>query len=105
DRRATLLSATDKARDLVRRYEALKAERLSPVLQKFRPDEIRQLTSLLKRFSVSLYEKEASGESFCLRCAAYGEEDCPVGHILGNCPYQKMRSRSHTSPGIEEGPG
>ena len=91
---ATLLSANPKGRDLVRRYEAMKAERLAPILERFEPAEIDQLSHLLERFSVLLFDHEKSGEGFCLRCAAYVEEHCPVGHVVGNCPYERIRSRN-----------
>ena len=101
DRRATLLSASPRGRRLVRQYETLKAQRLAPVLQRFRVEEIDQLAHLLERFSVLLFDREKSEDGFCLRCAAYCEDHCPVGHVLGNCPYEKIRSRSRPV----EGPG
>jgi DNA-binding MarR family transcriptional regulator len=94
DRRATLLSANPKGRELVRRYEVMKAERLAPILERFKPAEIDQLSHLLERFSVLLFDHEKSGDGFCLRCAAYVEEHCPVGHVVGNCPYERIRSRN-----------
>jgi DNA-binding MarR family transcriptional regulator len=94
DRRATLLSANQKGRELVRRYEAMKADRLAPILARFKPAEIDQLSHLLERFSVLLFDHEKSGDGFCLRCAAYVEEHCPVGHVIGNCPYERIRSRN-----------
>lgn len=89
DRRATLLSVSAKGRRLVRRYEELKAERLTPVLENFTSEELKQLSSLLRRFSVSLYELDGPAEGSCLRCAAYIESNCPVGHVRGGCPYQQ----------------
>lgn len=90
DRRATLLSVSAKGRRLVRRYEELKAARLSPVLEKFRPEEVEQLSRLLERFSVSLLEEELAGgdDGSCLRCDAYLQSGCPVGRLRGGCPYQ-----------------
>ncbi len=99
DRRATLLSASPKGRRLVHRYEKLKADRLVPVLRTFRPEEIDRFTHLLERFSVLLFEKERSDDGYCLRCAAYCEERCPIGHVLGNCPYEKIRARNRPQPG------
>jgi DNA-binding MarR family transcriptional regulator len=93
DRRATLLSASRRGRRLVRSYEDLKAKRLRPLLGRFRPEEIDQLVRFLERFSVMLYARERSRDDFCLRCAAYCEDHCPVGHVLGNCPYEKIRAR------------
>jgi len=101
DRRATLLSASPKGRRLVRKYEELKAARLEPVLKSFSRQEIESLSDLLKRFSVSLYESEEPLDGSCLRCAAYIEKNCPVGHVRGGCPYQEGRgARSgRTQPG------
>ncbi|MFQ5876685.1 MAG: MarR family winged helix-turn-helix transcriptional regulator [Acidobacteriota bacterium] len=103
DRRATLLSASQRGHRLVRRYERLKAERLAPVLSKFRPDEIDQLARLLERFSVLLFERESPEDGYCLRCAAYCQERCPIGHVLGNCPYEKIRARNR--PGQRDAEG
>jgi DNA-binding MarR family transcriptional regulator len=101
DRRATLLTVSPKGRRLVRKYEEAKSARLSPVLERFQPEEIEQFSRLLERFSVSLLDVEPSGPSFCLRCAAYVEEGCPVGQILGGCPYEKIRG-THSPQGPEE---
>jgi hypothetical protein len=78
----------------VRRYEEVKAQRLEPVLNGFRPEEIDQFSRLLERFSVLLFDHEKSGDGFCLRCAAYVDEHCPVGHVFGNCPYDRIRTRN-----------
>lgn len=97
DRRVTLLSVSPKGREVVERYEEIKAERLSPVLEKFAPEEIEQFSGLLKRFSVSLLEHEKTRRGVCLRCDAYIESNCPVGHVRGGCPYQSGRvARSRT---------
>lgn len=90
DRRATLLSVSPKGRRLVRKYEGLKVTRLAPLLDRYRAAELTQLSELLQRFSISLLELEQPGPSFCLRCGAYLEDDCPVGRVRGGCPYQKV---------------
>ena len=94
DRRATLLSASPKGRNLIRRYEDLKKQRLTPVLAKFETAEIDRLSELLERFSVLLFEHEKAGDSFCLRCAAYCRVGCPIGEVLGHCPYDAIRTKS-----------
>jgi len=91
DRRATSLSVSSKGRRLVDKYEELKESRLTPVLDGFRAEEIDQLTDLLERFSVALLEHERSGRGYCLRCAAYIDDQCPVGEVRGGCPYKEMR--------------
>lgn len=91
DRRATILSASLKGRRLVERYEELKATRLAPILADFEPEEVEQISNLLERFSVSLLKRERTHRGFCLRCAAYIETGCPVGHVRGVCPYDRVR--------------
>ena len=91
DRRATLLASSRKGRALVRRYEALKEERLEPVLESFSEGELAQLTRLLERFCLQLIKQQDSGEGLCLRCSAYYDEACPVNHLRDGCPYQKVR--------------
>ena len=93
DRRATLLESSRKGRQLVRRYEALKEERLEPVLDRFSDTELAQFTRMLERFSLQLISQEDSGEGLCLRCSAYYEEACPVNHLRDGCPYQKARDQ------------
>jgi DNA-binding MarR family transcriptional regulator len=94
DRRATLLAPSPEGRALIRRYEELKERRLEPVLEKFRADEVDRLAELLERFSVLLFAQEKAGEGTCLRCAAYCQVGCPIGEVLGRCPYDTIRSRN-----------
>ena len=107
DRRATLLSSSPKGRRLVRKYEAVQEARLAPVLKNFEDQEIDRLAQLLERFSVSLLQAEQGdrsgqgGHRFCLRCAAYIEPECPVGHIRGGCPYQQT-SEGRRGRGVTE---
>lgn len=97
DRRVTLLSVSPQGREVVDRYEEIKAERVSPVLEGFRPEEIEQFSGLLQRFSVSLLRQEKTRRGVCLRCDAYIESNCPVGHVRGGCPYESNRAaRSRT---------
>jgi DNA-binding MarR family transcriptional regulator len=91
DRRATLLSSSAKGRRLVRKYEATKEERLTPVLDGFSTEELRQLARLMERFSLRLLNSEGAGDGLCFRCSAYYEEDCPVNHLHDQCPYQRLR--------------
>ena len=91
DRRATILSTSVKGRRLVERYEELKAIRLAPILEDFSSEEVEQISNLLERFSVSLLKRETTRRGFCLRCAAYIETGCPVGHVRGVCPYDRVR--------------
>lgn len=103
DRRVTLISVRPGGRDLVRRYERLKAERLAPVLATFAPEEIDQLTRLLERFARRLFDSGERGGSFCLRCAAYGSADCALIPYHANCPYADGRAGG-ARPSDEEVP-
>jgi DNA-binding MarR family transcriptional regulator len=102
DRRVTLLVPSPQGRQLVDRYEELKRTRLAPVLARFEPEEIGLLTQLLKRFSTALFQAENEGRDFCLRCAAYCESHCAVGHVQGSCPYDKLEGRGPQTRPVAE---
>lgn len=89
DRRAVILKASLKGRRLVEHYEELISTRLGPILEDFESNEIDHFSNLLERFSVSILKRERTGRGFCLRCAAYIETGCPVGHVRGVCPYDE----------------
>lgn len=90
DRRATFLAVSPKGRRLVRRFEERKAERLSPVLESFKPQELETLTDFLERFALSLLSIKQMAHGSCLRCAAYLDAGCAVGRIRGGCPFTKL---------------
>jgi len=94
DRRATLLSVNPAGRHLVEAYERRKAELLTQVLERFRPEELAQLTRLMERFSISLLERETPEAGFCARCCGYVEAGCPVNWLLGDCAFRKLRASS-----------
>jgi DNA-binding MarR family transcriptional regulator len=87
DRRATWLAPSLKGRRLVDRYEEMKAKRLHPVLDTFPAEDLERFSEMLERVSVALLRQEETPRGFCLRCAAYIETGCPVGHVRGGCPY------------------
>ena len=94
DRRATLLSVSPQGRRLVEEYERRKAQLVTPVLERFRPEELAQLTTLMERFSISLLERETPEAGFCARCCGYVESGCPVDWLLGDCAFRKLRGSS-----------
>ena len=98
DRRATRLAASAEGRELVRHYEELKVERVSPILAQHAPETVGTLTDLLERFAVALLELQRAPDSFCLRCAAYVDAGCPVGRERGGCPYLRARD-AHAATG------
>ena len=54
----------------------------------FHPEEVAQLSNLLERFSVLLYDQEKSERGYCLRCAAYCEDACPTTAIRLGREYE-----------------
>jgi DNA-binding MarR family transcriptional regulator len=94
DRRATLLSASPAGRRLVEEYERRKELLVRPVLERFQPEELAQLTRLLERFAISLLERETPEAGFCARCCGYVESGCPVDWLLGDCAFRKLRGPS-----------
>lgn len=103
DRRAILLASSRKGRRLVKSYEELKAQRLLPILESFSTEDLRQLTRLLERFSVSLIDAEHSAEGLCFRCSAYFDDNCPVTHFHDDCPYQRVRRPGEQPVKAKEG--
>jgi len=91
DRRATLLQPSRQGRKLVSRYEALKEDRLAPVLEGFNKKELKQMADLLERFSLRLIHAQEPMSKICLRCSAYYDEHCPIPHLQNGCPYKQVR--------------
>lgn len=91
DRRATLLQPSRQGRKLVSRYEALKEDRLAPVLEGFNKKELKQMADLLERFSLRLIHAQEPMSQICLRCSAYYDEHCPIPHLQNGCPYKQIR--------------
>lgn len=91
DRRAMLLSVSRRGRRLVRAFESLAMRRVTEVCESTSDDELRQLARLLERMSISLFQCAKPDEGFCLRCAAYVEDSCPIRHAVGGCTYQELR--------------
>jgi DNA-binding MarR family transcriptional regulator len=96
DRRATILSASPEGRDLVREYERINRRRLEPILDGFSRDEIDNLTDMLERVAVALFDREGAEMNSCLFCGAYIENDCSIARVRGGCPYQEMRIEPST---------
>jgi DNA-binding MarR family transcriptional regulator len=91
DRRATWLAVSPAGRRLVGDYEERKSARLAPILRGLPAAHLAALTQLLERVSVALLSTEPTTARACLRCAAYIDESCPIGEVLGGCPYQAAR--------------
>jgi len=83
--------------------DELAAERLATVLAGFDPDEIEWMSSLLERLSISLLDGGDGNGSACLRCAAYLDDDCPVGHLQGGCPHGTLAARNEARGAVDYG--
>ena len=103
DRRATLLEPSRQGRQLVSRYEALKEDRLGPVLAGFTDKELKHLADLLERFSLRLINAQEPTSQICLRCSAYYDEECPVPHLQNGCPYKQVREHGGAEGDEREG--
>lgn len=97
DRRAVLLAPSAKGRRIVERYEELKVARLHPVLTGFSDQELGEFAGMLERVAVALLKQEVTPRGFCMRCAAYIETGCPVGHVRGGCPYEQNQQPAAVS--------
>jgi len=91
DRRATLLSVSERGRRLVQDHEARKRERLGVVTSEFTRRELRILSDLLQRFALSLLRLEKPEHGPCLRCAACLAGRCAISRVRGGCPYASLR--------------
>ena len=96
------MASSRRGRQLVKRYEEVKARRLMPVLESFSTKDLRQLTHLLERFSVAFIDAEDTGEGLFFRCSAYFDDNCPVTHFHDDCPYQKVRQPGEESVTAKE---
>jgi DNA-binding MarR family transcriptional regulator len=101
DRRVTLLRASDAGARLVESYERLKTLRLDPIMERFSDADLERLAELLERFSVLLLQLDPGEDEFCLRCAAYADEHCPLSEVKHNCSYQRLRRPQASLPTVE----
>lgn len=98
DRRATLLVSSPAGRRLVADYEAVKEERLLPVLDDFSDAELDRLGRLLDRLSVGLLsDRDRTDGGFCLRCCGYYDPQCSLRRLGVRCPYATARKRARTA--------
>jgi len=91
DRRATLLSASDAGRQLVREFERLKAERLAPAVRELGEERTEEFCELLREVCLGLLERTTVADSPCLRCAGYYRPNCVVEELQGECALKPRR--------------
>lgn len=81
DRRQMEVSLTDRARDLLRRADEERAERLSKVLSRMDRKEREQLLVSLERFVSAAVEMESAVQDACLRCGVSHDDACVLNRV------------------------
>jgi len=84
DRRLTLLTCSDRGRELVDRYRKLQMETLAAAMGGLDREEI---AGALERFARALIQLDATADGPCLRCSGYYDRDCPLQHTQRGCAY------------------
>lgn len=94
DRRAVSLSVTARGKSIIRRYEALKQERLNRVLGEFTDEEVRSITGGLGKVSYHILAAEDVGDQVCMKCSAYYIDQCPLRGLGNGCIYNQDREHA-----------
>ncbi|MFH1566364.1 MAG: MarR family transcriptional regulator [Gemmatimonadota bacterium] len=97
DRRAVSLSLTSRGRNIIRRYEALKAEKLTRVLGGFSDAEVEAISLGLQKVAHRILAEEGDSHTICMKCSAYYVDHCPLRGVTEGCIYHKCRE--HASRG------
>ncbi len=85
DRRVILLRASAPGKELVRKYESLKAAHLKPVIESLGTKKTEDLCDLLEEICGGMLERAEHPREICLRCAGYYRADCPFEKFQGEC--------------------
>ena len=91
DRRATILSASDAGRRVVRDYEELTGKRMAAVLEAVCAERLDDFCDLLEKVSLELLSEEDAADETCLRCAGYYDRHCPLRELDRSCPSNLER--------------
>jgi DNA-binding MarR family transcriptional regulator len=94
DRRATSLSLTARGKKIIRRYEALKQEKLREVMASFDPEELGGVIQGLEKVCYMILKKEEDIEGVCMKCRAYYIEHCPLQSLSTSCIYVRNRKQT-----------
>ncbi len=73
DRRLTELTLTRFGRDVLTRYERLKADKLARTFEPFSSDELRGAVRVLQKLSAALLNSSDRAEEICLQCYMHGD--------------------------------
>ena len=94
DRRAFSLSLTGRGKNLIQRYETLKEEKVSDVLDQFGPEELEGLSRGLEKVAYLIFEEEPNVADICMKCSAYNVERCPLQSVSDGCIYVQTRKQA-----------
>lgn len=73
------------------------AQRFARAIEGLRPEELSQLSELLARMTVSLYQAGDASAQCCLRCAAHLSSDCPIAGLHHGCLLERPFGVSRAS--------
>lgn len=91
DRRAISLNLTARGKNVIRKYEELKEERLKAALQDLTTKELDTLMQGLEKVSLLIMEGEQENADLCMKCSAYYVDHCPLRTLSRRCIYLKNR--------------
>jgi len=102
DRRATHLSLTPAAQQLLDAYEAARRQQLESVFVPFPRQELRRAAELLDRISAHIVDCSTDPEELCVKCGIYFREKCLVRRpARRNCFYERRGGQAGRRSGEE----
>ncbi len=103
DRRVVLLSLSAEGGLFVRACDERRAAVVRRALAGYERGEIDRFADLLERLSTAMLECSRISDGPCLRCAAYIEDDCPIGRLEGGCAYRRAVRRGGDGRQVKKG--
>ena len=92
DRRSARLSLSEAGRQLLEKYDTVRAEKLGKIFREYSPEDLRRMSDMLDRLSAEIVNHTAKPEEVCLQCGIYFRERCLLRSLIGRtCFYQKHR--------------
>ena len=91
DRRSVAIGLTPKGRAAIRKYEALKEEKLREVLSGLTPGELDSMLIGLRKFSHLILANEPASHHTCMKCNAYYVDNCSLRDLRDGCVYVQNR--------------
>jgi DNA-binding MarR family transcriptional regulator len=105
DRRAVALSLTDKGTELLARYDAAAGEALNQVFGDLATEQLRGMSDLLDRLSVSIVQREEAGAQVCFRCGIHFRDRCLLRRQASRTCFFHLHRKAETPDAEEHGNG